>query len=192
VVAQQIARHSTRALCFGDAGCAIGDQVDGIEVKFRSLEQAKGHSLVITIGDNAVRHHLQEAAQAAGLMLECVIVDTERYFANPPGVGSQVLAGAVVNPGAEIGAGVIVNSAAVVEHDTHIGDFSHLAPGSVMGGGASVGQGVLLGSNATLLPGVSVASGCVIGAGAVVIKDICEAGTYVGVPARRVKSFEGA
>jgi len=33
---------------------------------------------------------------------------------------------------------------------------------------------------------VNIYSGCKIGAGAVVVKDITEPGTYVGVPVRRV------
>jgi len=48
-----------------------------------------------------------------------------------------------------------------------------------------VGNGVSIGSNATILP-VRIADDVVIGAGAVVTKDIAEAGTYAGNPARRL------
>lgn len=50
----------------------------------------------------------------------------------------------------------------------------------------TIGDKVSIGSNATIMP-VSICSDVVIAAGAVVIKDIDEAGTYVGVPARRVE-----
>lgn len=192
VLAAQIASRFDTHIVFGDTAGAVGDRIKGVEVKFSSVEQVLGHSLLITIGDNVTRRRLQMAAQQAGLTLTRAVIDEACYFSTPPGAGSQVLAGAVVNPNALIGAGVIVNSSAVVEHDTHIGDFSHLAPGSVVGGGASVGEGVLLGTNATLLPGISVASGCTIGAGAVVCHDINQVGVYAGVPARRIKPSEGA
>ena len=113
-----------------------------------------------------------------------VVIDEKTYFATPPGPGTQVLAGAVVNPGAQIGAGVIINSNAVAEHDTRISDFCHLAPGSVVGGGAVLGESVFLGTSASVLPGITIAPGCVIGAGGVVVRDIEQPGTYVGVPAR--------
>ena len=48
-----------------------------------------------------------------------------------------------------------------------------------------IGNRVSIGSNATILP-VRITDNVVIGAGAVVTRDIIEAGTYAGNPARRV------
>ena len=48
-----------------------------------------------------------------------------------------------------------------------------------------IGNRVSIGSNATILP-VRIADNVVIGAGAVVTRDIAEAGTYAGNPARRI------
>ena len=50
----------------------------------------------------------------------------------------------------------------------------------------SIGDRVSIGSNATILP-VSICNDVVVGAGAVVTKDISEAGTYAGNPARKMK-----
>jgi len=49
-----------------------------------------------------------------------------------------------------------------------------------------VGRHVSIGSNATILP-VTICDHAVIGAGAVVTKDITEAGTYAGNPARLIR-----
>ena len=48
-----------------------------------------------------------------------------------------------------------------------------------------IGNRVSIGSNATILP-VRIADDVVIGAGSVVTKDIAEAGTYAGNPARKL------
>ena len=49
----------------------------------------------------------------------------------------------------------------------------------------TIGDRVSIGSNATILP-VNVCDDVVIGAGAVVTRDISQAGTYAGNPARRI------
>ncbi|HBL22508.1 MAG TPA: hexapeptide transferase [Deltaproteobacteria bacterium] len=101
------------------------------------------------------------------------------------GDATVVFAGAVVNPGVRFGRGVIVNTNASVDHDGQIGDFVHIAPGATLSGGVSVGDFSFIGTGASLIQGVRIGSKCLIGAGAVVTKDCLEAGTYVGVPARR-------
>jgi len=101
--------------------------------------------------------------------------------------GCFVAAQAVIGPHAVLGRCVIVNHGAVADHDVSVGDFSHIAPLAVLGGGARVGRRVLIGSGAIVLPGVSVGDDVVVGAGAVVSADLPEAGTYAGVPARRLK-----
>ena len=103
------------------------------------------------------------------------------------GAGCFVAAQAVVAPGAQLGVGVIVNHGAVVDHDAVVGDFCHVAPLAAIGGGVQLGLGVLIGTGARVLPGLRVCAGAVIGAGAVVHRDVGVPGTYVGVPARRVR-----
>ena len=50
-----------------------------------------------------------------------------------------------------------------------------------------IGNDVWIGDRVTILPDVHIGDGCIIGAGAVVVKNIDEQGTYVGVPAERCK-----
>ncbi len=53
-----------------------------------------------------------------------------------------------------------------------------------------IGNNVYIGTNAMILPNVTVCDNVIIGAGAVVTKSIDEDGVWVGVPARRIKSFK--
>ena len=102
------------------------------------------------------------------------------------GVGTVVMAGAIINCCTKIGKGCIINTGATLDHDNEIGDFVHISPGVNLAGIVNVGKGTWLGIGSVVSNNVSIANDCKIGAGAVVIRDITEPGTYVGVPARRV------
>ena len=52
----------------------------------------------------------------------------------------------------------------------------------------NIGNNVSIGSNSTILP-VTICNNVVIGAGAVVTKDITEAGTYAGNPAKIIRNI---
>lgn len=103
------------------------------------------------------------------------------------GCGSVVMAGAVINPGAQIGTGCIINTCASVDHDCILGDYVHIAVGAHLAGTVQVGERAWVGAGATVSNNLKLAADCIIGAGAVVVKDIEEAGTYVGVPAKKLK-----
>ncbi len=103
------------------------------------------------------------------------------------GEGSVVMAGAVINPCVKIGRGAIVNTSSSVDHDCVLGDFVHVAVGAHLCGTVCVGDETWIGAGATVSNNVTICGGCMIGAGAVVIKDIDVQGTYVGVPAKKIK-----
>jgi sugar O-acyltransferase (sialic acid O-acetyltransferase NeuD family) len=188
VVAAQAIAAQRGEVCFGDETVPTGTSVNGISVRFSSLEEVKDWSVLVTIGNNEARARMQVRAEALGLSLAIFIVEPERCYAEHTGAGTMILAGAVVTSNVRLGRGVIVNTGAIVEHDSVIGNFCHLAPGSVVSGGATLGERVFLGANATVVNGISIAANSVIGAGCVVNRNIVEPGTYVGVPARRVRA----
>ena len=103
------------------------------------------------------------------------------------GEGTCVMPNAVVNNGAVVGKGVIINTCASVDHDDIIGDYVHIACGARLAGTVTVGNCTWIGIGSTISNNVSVCSNLMIGAGAVVVKDITEEGTYVGVPAKKVR-----
>ena len=74
-----------------------------------------------------------------------------------------------------------------MEHDNHIGSFAHISVGARLGGTVSVGNHTWVGIGAAISNNISICDHCTIGAGAVVICDIKESGTYVGIPARKIK-----
>lgn len=101
--------------------------------------------------------------------------------------GTVVMANAVINPFTRIGRHCIINTMSVVEHDNVIADYVHVSPQSVLAGTVSVGKRTQIGIGASVRNNIMITEDCVVGAGAVVIKNLNEKGTYIGVPARRIK-----
>ena len=95
--------------------------------------------------------------------------------------------GAIVQPGVKIGAISIVNTKASIDHDCQIGDEVHIAPGCTLSGSVNVGNGCLIGTGVTVIEKIRIGKNCTIGAGAVVLADCEDNGTYVGVPAKKMK-----
>ncbi len=103
------------------------------------------------------------------------------------GSGSVIMANAVVNPCAKIGNHCIINSNATVEHENIIDDFVHISVGTKLAGAVRVGKRTWIGIGASVSNGISICQDCMIGAGAVVVKNIESPGTYVGIPAHKIK-----
>lgn len=53
----------------------------------------------------------------------------------------------------------------------------------MLAGNVTVGRRTWVGIGASVKNGVTICDNCMIGAGAVVVKNISEPGTYIGVPA---------
>lgn len=104
------------------------------------------------------------------------------------GRGCLVVAGAVINCGANVEDGAIVNTGATIDHHCHLGRFVHAAPGANVGGAVSVGVRSWLGIGCAIKHGTSIGEDVTVGAGAVVIKDVPDGVTVVGVPARVLNS----
>lgn len=141
--------------------------------------------VIIGIGNAGVRKRIQESIpdeKMATLIHPDAVVAEDVVM----GAGTVVMAGAVINPGARIGKGCIINTCSSVDHDCEVGDYVHIAVGSHLCGTAFVGNETWIGAGAIVSNNVSICPNCMIGAGAVVIKEIKESGTYVGVPAKRV------
>jgi UDP-perosamine 4-acetyltransferase len=103
------------------------------------------------------------------------------------GEGSQIMAGAILQPGVCLGDNVIINSRASVDHDCRIGNHVHIAPGVTISGGVKVGDGAHVGTGASIVQGVSIGNDTLIGAGSVVLKDIPSGVKAHGCPAKVVE-----
>lgn len=173
--------------CLGFLDDAVQDAALPVLGKVDDYVNYPDAEFVIGIGNAAVRRKI--AGELAGVNWYTAIHPTAVVSEMDVtiGGGSVVMANAVINPGTAIGAHCIINTAAVVEHDNRIGDFAHISVGAKLAGTVSVGEDTWVGIGAVVSNNLSICGGCMIGAGTVVVRSITESGTYVGVPARRIK-----
>ena len=162
--------------------CA-GYPVIGRSCDFSKVEQ----DVVVAVGNAKIRSRIQEQYESQGFHLVTLIHPNATVADSAQiGVGSVVMAGAVINPYAKLGKGCIVNTCASVDHDCEVRDYVHVAVGAHLCGTVEVGAYTWIGAGATVSNNVSICPECMIGAGAVVVKDLDEQGTYVGVPAGKM------
>ena len=110
---------------------------------------------------------------------------------------ARFLTGIEIHPGAKIGRGLFIDhgSGVVIGETAEIGDNCTLYQGVTLGGTGkehgkrhpTLGDGVLCGSGAKVLGPLKVGSGAKIASGAVVLHDVPEGATAVGVPAKVVR-----
>jgi len=86
--------------------------------------------------------------------------------------GTQIMAGAIVQPRVKIGSNAIINTGARIDHDCVIGSHVHVAPGATLSGGVSIGDGSHVGTAAVLIQGVQVGANSIVGAGVTVLRDV--------------------
>jgi UDP-perosamine 4-acetyltransferase len=153
---------------------------------------AKGvKNAFVAIGDNRLR--LRLLAQVSEMGFELINAVSPNAVVSPSatlGRGIAIMAGAVINAAAQIGDGAIINTNAGVDHDCRIGNGAHIGPGSALAGNVKVERESFLGIGTCVLPGVRIGNRVIIAAGSVVIRDIPDDVTAMGVPARIVSDVK--
>jgi sugar O-acyltransferase (sialic acid O-acetyltransferase NeuD family) len=99
------------------------------------------------------------------------------------GMGTQMLAGCIIQAATSIGANTIINTGAQIDHDCRIGTHCHIAPGAILCGNVTVGDSTFIGAGAMVKQGVAIGSSAIVGMGAVVIRDVPDGSVVLGCPA---------
>lgn len=100
------------------------------------------------------------------------------------GIGNYIAPGVVIASNVKVGNFNVLNRCSSIGHDSQIADFNHLGPRAVVCGMCSVGNKNFLGAGSIVKDRVEIENNITLGAGAVAVKDLCESGTYVGLPAK--------
>jgi sugar O-acyltransferase (sialic acid O-acetyltransferase NeuD family) len=102
--------------------------------------------------------------------------------------GSFIGAGCILTTNITLGRHTHLNLHTTIGHDCFIDDFLTSAPGVKVSGNCNIYKCVYLGTNSSIKQKINICSFTTIGMGAAVVNDIYTAGTYVGVPAKLLKS----
>ena len=109
---------------------------------------------------------------------------------------NRALTGIEIHPGATIGKGILIDHGmgVVIGETAEVGDRVTIYHGTTLGGTGkekgkrhpTVGNDVIIGAGAKLLGPIVVGDNAKIGANAVVLKDVPEGATVVGIPGKIV------
>lgn len=134
-------------------------------------EEIKDHhdGILIGIGDMRKRRELFEKYEKLVLnaIHENAVIGSDVSL----GVGAQIMAGVVIQPGVRIGKNTIVNTSASVDHDCLIGAHCHIAPGAILCGGVTIGDRTFIGAGSVITEGVTIGSDMFVPAGLVISKN---------------------
>ena len=156
-----------------------------VEGDFTQFKTKNSREYILAIGNNAIRKRLanqlieteSKAIHKASVISNTVVL----------GIGSVVMAGAIINIDSVIGKHAIINSNASLDHDCVIGDFVHVSPKVGLAGDVKIGEGTHVGIGAVIIQGVRIGKWATIGAGCVVIRDVPDFAVVVGNPGKIIK-----
>jgi sugar O-acyltransferase (sialic acid O-acetyltransferase NeuD family) len=142
----------------------------------------------VAIGDN--RSRLNILTRFVELGLPCPNIIASSSFVSQSvslGVGISIMANVVVNAKTTLGDGVILNTSCSVDHDCNIAPGVHISPGAHLAGDVSVGICSWIGIGSAIIQSKVIGDDSIIGAGSVVISDIPNSVTAVGVPSKIIR-----
>lgn len=104
------------------------------------------------------------------------------------GKGVVILPGCVLDNNVVVEDNVFINTAVNISHDSTVKKHTFLSPRAAIAGFVVVGECCNIGINSTLIDNIILTDFVQTGGGAVVIENIGQPGTYVGVPAKLIKN----
>lgn len=188
VIAEAIIKSGNRVIGFLDDEKLEDTEIYlGIKVlgKINDCINYKNYRFIIGIGNNKVRKEISNKYN----LNWCTVIHPSAIVASDVkiGLGTVIMPGVVINPGTIIGNHCIINTSSSIDHDNIIEDFVHISPGCHLAGTVKVKENTWLCIGTIVKNNITITSNSVVGAGAIVIKDIVESGTYVGIPAHKVE-----
>ena len=150
-----------------------------------TLLQMNDVNVVIAIGHSSIRSKIINKLKAnpslhfPNILDKDIIIDETVSL----GKGNIICKNSVLTTNIVLGDFNIVNLNCTIGHDAVIHDFVTLNPAVNVSGNVTIGNTVNIGTGTQIIQGKTITDDCILGAGSVVVKDLKEKGTYIGVPA---------
>lgn len=177
-----------------DRAALAGTVLDGAPVigDLAQVDHYPAAKLLVCVGHGAARADL-----VARLLDRGVTPDRYATLIHPTvtvpatcrvGVGSILLAGAVLTADVHLGEHAVVMPNVTLTHGDRVHDFVTLCAGVTLGGDVTVGSGAYLGMNVSVRERVRIGRGAMLGMGSAALEDVPDRETWVGVPARILRA----
>ena len=162
-------------------------KIMGVDVIAQSNFDPALYNVVIAIGDPILRKtivdNLPSQTTFATIFHPNVIISDSVEI----GEGSIITAGTILTCNIKIGKHAHLNLYTTIGHDCIMGDFFTTAPATNISGNCHFGECVYFGTNSAAKQGINICNNVTIGMGGVVVKDITEAGVYIGNPLKKLE-----
>jgi len=170
-----------------DTNFKRNETINGYRLLGTPKDIKKNARLVLAIGDNQKRKFcfkgFYKKLIKKNIIHPLAIIEKRVVL----GECNQIFAGAYINSNVVIGNNNIINTKCVIEHEVVIGNHNHISVGTIICGRACIGDNCFIGAGAVVIDKITICDDVTVGANAVVVDNITKQGTYVGIPARRIK-----
>jgi sugar O-acyltransferase (sialic acid O-acetyltransferase NeuD family) len=157
---------------------------------------ANGFNFIIGIGDNQIRNSIfyrfNKLSYPNIIHPSASFGLGQREYIEEH-IGNIIAAGVRFTNGIKVGNFGIYNLNSTIGHDCIIGDYVNICPGVNISGNVTICKESFIGTNASIIHGQSMTNRVTVGerstvaAGAVVVRDVPDGVTVMGVPAKVVK-----
>lgn len=103
------------------------------------------------------------------------------------GKGNIICAGTILTVNIKLKDFCIVNLDCTIGHDDILDSFVTIYPSVNVSGNVSIGSCSELGTGSQIIQGIKLSDKTIVGAGSVVVRNLELPGTYVGIPAKKIK-----
>ena len=193
-VGERVASGAKKTVGRHDKSSALGSFVDDLKYDVNAIMErdpaarSKLEAVLLYSGFHALAaHRVAHALDEKGAHFTARLISQ----------ATKLFTGIEIHPGATIGRGLFIDhgSGVVIGETSIIGDDCTIYQGATLGGTGketgkrhpTLGDRVMVGAGAKLLGNFTVGSNSKIAAGAVVLRDVPENCTAVGIPAKVVK-----
>ena len=175
-------------LGFVDDNVEKGKVLNGYKVlgNCSFLNSKKDIYYICAIANTKIRERIvnkiknNTSIKAAKLIHPSVVISKESSI----GIGSIICAGVIISVNSKVGEFNIIDWNSTIGHDDLLKDFVTLYPAVNISGGCIINKCVEVGTGTKIIQKKIVGKNSIIGAGSVIIRDVKENVTVVGVPSR--------
>lgn len=164
-------------------GSVIG-RVDDLNEICENIE------VVLAIGNSKVLKAIKNRITNPKITFPNVIHPTVQFLdehTTSIGEGNILSLNVIFSCNCKVGNFNVFNTRSTLGHDDLVGDYNVFSPNTQISGNVTIEDENFFGFNCGIIQGRKVGNFNVVGAGAILLRSIKDGGTYIGVPAVKIK-----